>query len=218
MNKSIKRLIEEYIVSFNPAILANDTPKKKLSQDIINKALYTYNPETKEELIKIIQQRIKENIFGNENIYYPDLSDINVSNITDMSNLFKDALDQIKKPIILDLSGWDTSNVTNMYCMFYYCESLKELNISCWNTSRVTNMYCMFYACESLEELDLSNWVTSKVTDMSFMFSYCKLLKKLNLSGWDVSSVTNMDDMFTACESLTELDLSGWDTSKVANM
>ena len=49
---------------------------------IIKKKKHNYFPETKKELINIIKQRIKEK--GNE----VDLNDIDVSKITDMSNLF----------------------------------------------------------------------------------------------------------------------------------
>ena len=44
---------------------------------------YNYFPQTKEELKEIIEKRIKEE--GNE----VDLNDIDVSNITNMSNLFE---------------------------------------------------------------------------------------------------------------------------------
>ena len=49
---------------------------------VIKKSKYNYFPKTKEELKDIIKQRVKKE--GNE----VDLNDINVSNITDMSNLF----------------------------------------------------------------------------------------------------------------------------------
>ena len=45
-----------------------------------------------------------------------------------------------KKSKKLDLSGWDTSNVTNMSSMFYRCESLEMVNLSGWSTSNVTSM------------------------------------------------------------------------------
>ena len=33
--------------------------------------------------------------------------------------------------------------------MFYGCSSLKELNLSNFNTNNVTNMECMFYGCSN---------------------------------------------------------------------
>ena len=68
----------------------------------IKKGNYNYSPETKEELKDIIEQRIKQE--GNE----VDLNDINVSNITDMSDLFKN-LSEFNG----DISKWDVSNVTD---------------------------------------------------------------------------------------------------------
>ena len=53
-----------------------------------------------------------------------------------------------KEIIKLDLSDWNTSNVTDMSYMFYSCESLEELNISTWDTSSVTNMRSMFDECK----------------------------------------------------------------------
>ena len=34
-----------------------------------------------------------------------------------------------------------------MECMFWGCSSLKELNLSNFNTNNVTNMEWMFYGC-----------------------------------------------------------------------
>ena len=47
----------------------------------------------------------------------------------------------------LNLSNFNTNNVTDMYKMFYGCSSLKELNLSNFNTNNVTHMYKMFYGC-----------------------------------------------------------------------
>ena len=118
--------------------------------------------------------------------------------------------------IILD--GYDTSNVTNMSCMFWGCDSLESLDLSCFDTSNVTDMASMFNGCSSLESLDLSGFDTSKVTDMSSMFDGCSSLESLDLSGFDTSNVTDMECMFDGCSSLESLDLSGFDTSNVTDM
>ena len=42
-----------------------------------------------------------------------------------------------------DIGRWDTSNVTNMYEMFYKAKSFNK-DISRWDTSRVLSMHRMF--------------------------------------------------------------------------
>ena len=60
-----------------------------------------------------------------------------------------------------------------MGSMFSECSSLRELNLSNFNTNNVTNMAGMFCECSSLRELDLSNFNTNIVIDMRGMFSGC---------------------------------------------
>jgi len=116
----------------------------------------------------------------------------------------------------LDLSGFNTSNVTSMYYMFYGMSNLTSLNLSSFDTSKVTDMGFMFAYMYRLTSLDLSNFDTSKVTDMSAMFFDTKLTS-LNLSGFNTSQVTIMHSMFYGTR-LTSLDLSGFNTSQVTNM
>ena len=42
-----------------------------------------------------------------------------------------------------------------MSSMFDGCESLQKLDVSNFDTSNVTDMYGMFYNCSSLQELDV---------------------------------------------------------------
>ena len=118
----------------------------------------------------------------------------------------------------IDLHNADTSNVTNMYGMFYACELLYELDLSNFNTAKVTNMQGMFAFCSGLQSIDLSSFDTSKVTDMQGMFAYCSDLQSIDLSSFDTSSVTKMSQMFHSCHSLTVLDLSSFDTSSVTDI
>ena len=118
----------------------------------------------------------------------------------------------------LDLSGFDTSSVTNMSRMFIGCSSLNSLDLSSFETSSVENMSCMFESCSSLPSLDLSGFDTSSVTDMYGMFFTCQSLTSLDVSGFNTSSVTDMSNMFDECSSLPSLDLSGFNTSSVTDM
>lgn len=106
----------------------------------------------------------------------------------------------------------DTSNVTTMKQMFYYCSNLASLDVSNWDTSKVTDMNQMFYYCSNLTSLDVSNWDTSNVTTMNQMFRDCNKLTSLDLSFWDTSKVTTMGNMFDGCsklETLSSINCSG---------
>lgn len=117
----------------------------------------------------------------------------------------------------VDLSGLDTSNVTDMSNMFDACEALTSLDVSSLNTSNVTDMWGMFAGCSALSSLNLSGFNTSKVKDMYYMFQGCTSLTSLDLSSFNTSNVTNTVRMFMGCDQLASLDLSSFDTSKVNN-
>ena len=117
----------------------------------------------------------------------------------------------------IDLSGLDTSNVTDMNCMFCDCGKLKSLDLSGFNTSNVKDMTQMFESDYQLESLDLSNFDTSNVTDMMAMFEECRSLVSVNLSSFDTSRVTSMVDMFYDSCALKDLDISNFNTSSLGN-
>ena len=54
--------------------------------------------------------------------------------------------------------------------MFYGCNSLISLDLSKFNTQNVTNMGYMFYNCESLISLNILKFNTQNVTNMENMF------------------------------------------------
>ena len=57
----------------------------------------------------------------------------------------------------------------------------------------------MFFFCLSLKELNLNNFNTNNVTDMSEMFLKCSLLKELNFNNFKTNNVTAMHSMFRGC-------------------
>ncbi|EKZ4335912.1 BspA family leucine-rich repeat surface protein [Listeria monocytogenes] len=116
--------------------------------------------------------------------------------------------------ISLDLSNFDTSNVTNMNAMFQQ-STAKSLDVSNFDTSNVTVMKQMFFR-SAAKSLDVSDFDTSNVTDMSNMFAY-SVATSLDVSGFDTSNVTNMASMF-AYSATTSLDVSNFDTSNVTDM
>jgi len=112
----------------------------------------------------------------------------NTANVTDMSYMFSST----------DLSGSDPANKKM---------NIRSLDVSGLDTSSVTNMSHMFYLCSNsnLTTLDVSNFNTSEVTDMSYMFAcwrgHPSFVTAVNMSNWDFSSVTTVNRMFDRCEN-----------------
>ena len=118
-------------------------------------------------------------------------SNFKTANVTDMCCMFSSLAEAQEEPPAmnlerLDVSGFDTKNVTNMRQMFYMCYKLKD------------------------DELVVTNFKTSHVTDMSHMFAcynylsskYPGKLTVLDLSGWDFTNVTSVAHMFDRQEKL----------------
>ena len=138
-----------------------------------------------------------------------DLSNFNTSNVTDMSYMFYES-----QATTLDLSSFDTSNVTDMSNMFLGSWAT-TLDLSSFDTSKVTSMGGMFQSSK-IVNLDLSSFNTSKVTDMGSMFAESQATI-LDLSNFNTSNVTYMSEMFSGSKA-TSIDLSNFNTSKVTSM
>ena len=125
-----------------------------------------------------------------------DISNLDTSNVTDMSNMFLNCTSLIS----LDVSNFDTSNVMFMNSMFNGCSGLTSLDVSNFSTSNVTNMYRMFYKCSSLTSLDLSNFDTLQVTNMDSIFYGCTSLNTIYVTQnkW-FTSQANITNMFKNC-------------------
>ena len=106
-----------------------------------------------------------------------NIENLDTSNVESMDGMFSMCLN-IEE---LDLSSWDTSNVTNMNSLFYcynnQIPAFKSINVSGWDTSNVTIMTSMFYGCSQLTSLDIRNFNMSKVSNVSSMFNgvTCKI-------------------------------------------
>jgi surface protein len=105
----------------------------------------------------------------------------------------------------IDLSSIDTSEISKMSNMFSFCRKLKSLDLSHFDTSNVTSMSNMFSYCTSLTSLDLFHFDTSKVIYMDGMFNYCTSLEYLNISSFNTENVKGIADIFKGCSAITTL-------------
>ena len=229
--KDLKQYIREKLVIFHPQV----DEKLIVNKNYKN----TYTPNTWDELRQIIEQRYKEEgvglkgypinfndidvseidtfydestkqgIFEGTDFEYIDVSEWNVSNITDMTNLFSEC-NYLRSPG--NLSKWDVSNVTNFTNMFNECHELRSVgNLSKWKISNAEHIEGMFMGCMSLRSVgDLSKWDVSNVENMEDMFFGCEKLKSVgDLSNWNVSNVKDMSQMFLD-SAIKKSDKPGW--------
>ena len=122
----------------------------------------------------------------------------------------------------IDLTGLDSSHVTNMSNMFSYSYGITSLNLGDnFDTSNVEDMSMMFYSIMGLTNLNLGDkFDTSKVKNFNYAFSTMENLQTLNLGNkFNTSSATDISYMFRGNKKLTSLSLGNlFDTSKVTNM
>ena len=107
----------------------------------------------------------------------------------------------------------DTSNVTNMSYMFFYCTNLQT--IPQLDTSNVTTMYNMFYSCSKLKTIPQLN--TSSITNMNSTFSDCVKLKTIDITHMKFTSTSDSNNFASNCFSLTKLIIRNMPTIPVLN-
>lgn len=116
------------------------------------------------------------------------LENIDTSYVTNMCEMFS-----ATNITSLDLTSFNTSNVTNMERMFFCCGELKNVNLSSFNTHNVTNMSWMFDGCLSLENIDVSNFDTSNVEFFTSMFQNTLLTEEnTDVSNFDISKAKDI--------------------------
>ena len=140
---------------------------------------------------------------------YGHISDWDTSNVTFMSELFREA-ESFNQPI----GNWDVSKVRDMESMFSGAESFNQ-PIGLWDVSNVTDMDQMFSQAKSFNQ-PIGNWAVSKVTKMRKMF-YCAESFNQPIGLWDVSNVFNMREIFYRAKSFNQ-PIGDWDVSYSTNM
>lgn len=133
-----------------------------------------------------------------EQIPYYDLS-----NCTDITNMFRNC--KVLKTI--DLSRWNTSNISKMGGLFEYCYELTAIKgIGDIDISRNSVFSSLFNGCSKLTELDLSQWVLTKTQCLfSYLFAACNGLVSLNIQNIDFNNVTSITGIFSNTNNIENL-------------
>lgn len=253
MNRNIKRLIEEHQRFIN-GVLDDKDDLQTVSTDVLKEYGYKYYPKDKDELMKIIKDLV---IHKHE----MNLNCINISEITDMSDIFRDFSDYRNVDLSqLDISQWDVSHVTDFSRMFANCGKQLKLDLSNWDVKNGQKFSFMFWNCDSMDESDINTWTinptaittlmfdkdfditdgikiydrddlefylltmitehkmtdfnhvdVSDITDFSHVLEYCPA--NIDISKWDVSKGVNFEGMFENSSELKTLNIENWNVS-----
>lgn len=118
-------------------------------------------------------------------------------------------------------SNIDISKVTNMDGMFYGCNMLTTLDLTGFNTANVSSMQAMFKNCIKLEEikLDPTKFTDDSLTNVFRMFDNCNALKQIDFRGFKGEKLENAQSWFAHCKNLEYIDLSNFDGgSNITNL
>ncbi len=105
----------------------------------------------------------------------------------------------------------DTSEITDMYCLFYYNTTFNG-HIELWDVSSVTNMEYMFAYAKKFNQ-QIGDWDVSNVTNMHAMFFNASKFNQ-PIGAWDVSNVIRFDKMFYSATQFKQ-NLRKWDVTDV---
>ena len=219
----------EIIIKINTTglqeIIYNDFKSKPNKTYVNNDEITTLEDNNKvnlndqENYIKMIwysQLTTCEQMFLNlNNIIEVDLSKFDSSQVSSMKRMFCNCTNISLINITKD---FDTSSTNSMEEMFHNCYSLAYLDVSNFKTSLVKNFDFLFSECNSLISLNISNFITSNAISLRYMFSGCYLLTSLDLSNFDTSLATDIHGMFKDCKSLTSLNLFNFNTSLITSL
>jgi len=175
---------------------------------VVDRAMLDQMIANNEDLTVVCTTRVTDMhfMFFDNEVFNQPIDNWDVSNVTDMSNMFETAI--FNQPI----GNWDVSSVTNMSYMFEHYSAFNQ-DIGNWDVSSVTDMSYMFE--EAIFNQPIGDWDVSSVTNMRNMF-YNSAFNQ-DIGNWDASSVTNMFLMFADGSQFNQ-PIGDWDVSNVTDM
>ena len=120
----------------------------------------------------------------------------------------------------IDLSSFNTSNVTTMEYMFAGVSGVEEYDLSTFDTSNNEYFNFMFVGNTGIKELNLSGFDTSKAINIIYIAKGCSNLEYIDLSYLSFKSIRNdMAPLLSGDNSLKETIMDNWDlTDATINM
>lgn len=162
-----------------------------------------------------LDQQAPQGMFGNlTNVTeYVGLDKVKLSGATSIISMFMNNKSLTK----IDLSSWDTSNISIMGLVFSGDEKLTDINVSNWDVRKAGTANGMF-SNVAATSIDLSGWNPMNLHTLSAMFQNAKNLNHIEYGPeWKANAFIYMTDMFNGT-AFSELDLSTWKTPQLNNL
>ena len=132
---------------------------------------------------------------------------------------------------------WDTSNVTDIFDMFYGCHNVTNLYIPGWNMSKLETYMAAFAGMGKIQDLNMFNWkmknfnwivnewpisnniinldiaqwqTTGEPQYVDFNFNDRPNLQNINIANWNTIDLVYCNFNFDNCINLNILDLTNW--------
>ncbi len=193
-----------------PAILDNkQVTLKDINNSIIPTTVTKFILKEKNgRKVKVQDNNLSQGFINNRNITEVDLSGLDSSSVTNLQELFKNC----SNLLTATLTGMNTQNVSSFKSMFYECSKLTTVNVTGLNTASVTDMSYLFYNCFALKDIDLNGWNTTKVQWMGRMFHNTSV-SSLDIGHFRTPVLESTNRMFNGCNNLKIVRMDNFDMS-----
>ena len=128
------------------------------------------------------------------------------NNVTNVENLYYSS-----NETIMDMSGWDITNINSFYYTFAGSKLLEIVFPTTHCTASNVNVKSMFYQVNTIHELDLKDLYIDNMKNADYMFYGCSNMTSVDMR--NIKSTTNptLTYMFYNCMNLTHADVRGID-------
>ena len=181
-----------------PIIKINTIPSSQFVTGLKFTDLFDYTSVDWSELNKKKITKFN-NFFEGFKLKKIDVSELDISNATDVSYMFREC----KYLESLDVSNWDSSKIASMSYFVEGCSQLKTVKL--FPLTGTVYLNYIFSSCGNLESVDFQPWKSVISPQCMSLFGYCNKLTTLDFTGFDTSQTTNMNNMFQSCSSLTNV-------------
>ena len=142
-------------------------------------------------------------LFGYSKLTTIDLSDYNLYDVSNVSNMFYHCDD------LTSIAFWDDwSKITEAGSICAYCESLQSVTLNIDNAPKLRGIDLMFYHCSNLRTANVTIANTNVLVTAGSVFEHCTNMETCTFRVTPQRKLMGMSNLFGSCRSLREIDMS----------